>query len=61
MDFRTEEEKQMDALESRISDLEKCVELLMLDCSCTIKERMSGHLVDCPVPHVKEILYGDGA
>jgi len=23
--------------------------------ACTIKERISGHLVDCPMPHVKDI------
>lgn len=53
-------DKEVGFLDQRVADLEKCVELLISDCRCSVKERMSGHLTDCPVPHIKEILCGDG-
>lgn len=45
-------------LESEVYLLRKALELLAQECNCTVKERISGHLVDCPIPHVKELLEG---
>jgi hypothetical protein len=43
-------------LNDRIDIMEEAIQLLTSDCSCTVKERMSGHLVDCPIPHVWDLL-----
>lgn len=43
-------------LEGEIGVLKEALELLISNCSCTVPERMSGHHVDCAVPHVKELL-----
>lgn len=47
---------QIEDLQQRVLILREAVELLMGGCSCSVPERMSGHLVDCPTPHVEDLL-----
>lgn len=49
-------ERRIAALEQQVTDLAHAVRLLATNCSCTVAERMSGHLVDCAVPHVADAL-----
>ncbi len=56
MDFRTDEEKQMDRIEGQLGVLREVVQLLASNCSCTVAERLSGHLTECPMPQIHELL-----
>lgn len=43
-------------LEGEVGVLREAVELLASNCSCSAKDRYSGHLVDCPMPEVNAVL-----
>lgn len=49
-------EHRLEKLESLVGVLREAVELLTSGCQCSVKERMSGHLVDCPTPKLAELL-----
>lgn len=49
------DDQETQELYDRINRLEEAVKLLIGNCSCSLMERLSGHLVDCPVPQLKEL------
>lgn len=49
-------ENRVEKLESMVGILREAVDLLKSSCACSVSERMSGHLVDCAVPHVNELM-----
>lgn len=49
-------EQRVEKLESLVGVLYDAVKMLTSDCRCTVKERMSGHLVECPTPHLQELI-----
>ena len=58
MTKRTLEETVM-FLEGEVGMLKECIEMLASNCPCTVRERASGHHVDCAMPHVHALLQGD--
>lgn len=48
--------KKVARLEREIAILTEAVEMLSKNCTCSVKERMSGHNVDCWAPDVQELL-----
>ncbi|HKZ41626.1 MAG TPA: hypothetical protein VJ044_11725 [Candidatus Hodarchaeales archaeon] len=49
--------KEIVRLEARVRWLETALE--KADCFCTIADRLSGHIIGCPIPEMKQTLEGD--
>lgn len=43
-------------LERAVDALDRSVRSIARNCSCSIRERMNGHHVDCPTPHINAAL-----
>lgn len=49
-------QQQVDYLDGEVGMLREVINLMITNCPCTAQERYSGHLVDCPIPKIREIL-----
>lgn len=46
----------MKYLDLKIKLLVRAVSFLSNDCKCSVLERLSGHLIDCPAPAIRKII-----
>lgn len=52
----TQSEETIKGLVDEVERLRDCIDMLASDCKCSVRERISGHLADCPAPHIRELL-----